>query len=118
MQSQSDGTMEEMTVESECRDLETVLADAVKMDLVDQERIFFQGESMGELVSALVAALHPRDVKALIFWYPAFSIPEDAKRRHIAAGGTYPRLSALWEADDYESALGRRVCKDFRQDDI
>ena len=84
MQSQSDGTMEEMTVESECADLETVLAAAKRLDCVDPQRIFLQGESMGGLVSALVAARRPRDVRALILWYPAFSILEDAGRRYMA----------------------------------
>lgn len=106
-QSQSDGTMEEMTVESECRDLETVLGDARKMDWVDPERIFFQGESMGGLVSALVAARHPWDVKALILWYPAFSIPEDAQRRYMAG-----------ETCVFGITLGRAFDEHARQIDV
>ena len=83
-ESLSDGTMKEMTVESECGDLETVIADMKKLDYIDPERIFLQGESMGGLVSALVAARHPGDIRALVLWYPAFSIPEDAQRRYLA----------------------------------
>ena len=83
-ESRSDGTMEEMTVESECGDLETVLEAAKRLDCVDPQRIFLQGESMGGLVSALVAARRPQDISGLILWYPAFSIPEDAQRQYMA----------------------------------
>lgn len=79
----SDGIMEEMTIESECADLETVIAAAKELDYIDSECIFLLGESMGGLVSALVAAKHQDVVRALVLWYPAFSIPEDAQRRHM-----------------------------------
>lgn len=82
-ESLSDGTMEEMTVESECGDLETVIANIKELDYIDPERIFLQGESMGGLVTALVAARHPEDIRALVLWYPAFSIPEDSQRRYL-----------------------------------
>ena len=48
-QSLSDGTLEEMTVATECRDLRTVMAGARELDFVDPGRIFLQGESMGGL---------------------------------------------------------------------
>lgn len=80
----SDGTMEEMTVGTECEDLNTVI-DCVKgLDYVDQERIFLQGESMGGLVSALAAARRQEDVRALVLWYPAFGVPDGARRRYEA----------------------------------
>lgn len=83
-ESLSDGTMEEMTVGTECEDLNTVI-DCVKgLDYVDSERIFLQGESMGGLVSALVAARCPEDVRALVLWYPAFVVPDDAGKRYEA----------------------------------
>ncbi|HBA47497.1 MAG TPA: hypothetical protein DCZ91_06805 [Lachnospiraceae bacterium] len=83
-ESLSDGTMEVMTVESECGDLETVIAYMKKLDYIEPERIFLQGESMGGLVTALVAARHPEGIRALVLWYPAFSIPEDSQRRYLA----------------------------------
>lgn len=84
LQSLSDGTMEEMTVGTECEDLETVI-DCVKgLEYVDPERIFLQGESMGGLVSALVAARRPEEIRAQVLWYPAFGIPEDAGKRYEA----------------------------------
>ena len=83
-QSLSDGTMEEMTVATECEDLRTVMACARELDFVDPGRIFLQGESMGGLVCALVAAECGEDVRALVLWYPAFGIPEGAGKRYDA----------------------------------
>ena len=84
LESLSDGTMEEMTIATECQDLETVIDGVRKLDYVDPERLFLQGESMGGLVSAMVAAGRPEDIRALVLWYPAFVIPEDAERRYRA----------------------------------
>ena len=86
-ESVSDGSMEEMTVDTECEDLRTVVACVKDLEYVDPERIFLQGESMGGLVSALVAAECPEDVKALVLWYPAFVIPDDAAKRYKAEVG-------------------------------
>ncbi len=79
--SSSDGTMQEMTILSECEDLQTVITCVKELDYVDPERIFLQGESMGGLVSALVAARHPQDIRAMVLWYPALGIPDDARIR-------------------------------------
>lgn len=81
MESLSDGAMTEMTIRSECEDLLTVITYAKELDYVDSKRIFLQGESMGGLVSALAAAEHLEIIRALILWYPAFGIPEDARSR-------------------------------------
>ena len=77
--SASDGAFEEMTVDTECGDLETVIDCVKELGYVDPERIFLQGESMGGLVSALVAAGRPKDIRALVLWYPAFMVPEGAR---------------------------------------
>lgn len=81
MESLSDGRMRDMTIGSECEDLETVLACVKELDYVDRERIFLQGESMGGLVSALVAAQCPDEIRGMVLWYPAFVIPEDVGKR-------------------------------------
>lgn len=83
-ESLSDGKFEEMTVETECGDLETVIDCVKTLEYVDPERIFLQGESMGGLVSALTAARHPGDIRAMVLWYPAFGVPDDAGRRYEA----------------------------------
>ena len=84
MESASDGAMTDMTVRTECEDLETVIAGAKELENVDPDRIFLQGESMGGLVSALTAAKCPEDIAALVLWYPAFVIPEDSAKRYAA----------------------------------
>lgn len=83
-ESLSDGTMEEMTVATECEDLDTVIDCVKALDYVDTERIFLQGESMGGLVSALVAVRRPEDIRAQVLWYPAFGIPNGARKRYEA----------------------------------
>lgn len=84
MESHSDGTMQEMTVESECQDLRTVIAAVKKLDYVDPERLFLIGESMGGLVAALVAAEAFKDIRGMVLWYPAFGIPAGARKRYEA----------------------------------
>lgn len=51
------------------------------MENVDSDQLFIQGESQGGFVGAYVAAQIPEKIKGLILWYPAFVIPDDAKRR-------------------------------------
>ena len=52
-----------------------------QMENVDSDQLFIQGESQGGFVGAYVAAQIPEKIKGLILWYPAFVIPDDAKRR-------------------------------------
>lgn len=84
MESQSDGKMRDMTIGSECGDLKTVLACAMELDYVDREKVFLLGESMGGLVSALVAAQCPDEIRGMVLWYPAFVISEDAGKRQVS----------------------------------
>ncbi len=79
--STSDGRFEDMTVLTEKEDLLTVFKRAREMPEVDKDNIFLLGESQGGLVSALVAAEVADDIKGMILWYPAFVIPDDAKKR-------------------------------------
>ena len=53
-----------------------------RMENVDSDQLFIQGEKSGEDLSVLMyAAQIPEKIKGLILWYPAFVIPDDAKRR-------------------------------------
>ena len=81
LESLSDGEMTDMTPLTEVDDLTTVLRGVSELPYVDSDKIFLQGESMGGLVSAYVAAHNTDMVKGLILWYPAFVIPDDARRR-------------------------------------
>ena len=77
----SDGTMQEMTVLTEAEDLEAVMDSIRDQPYVNNDALYLQGESQGGFVSAIVGNRRKEDVKGLILWYPAFVIPEDAKKR-------------------------------------
>lgn len=80
--SRSGGKMTEMSVFTEQSDLHAVIDRVKRLPLIDPDRIFLFGESQGGFVSAITAADRPADIRGLILWYPAFCIPDDAKRRH------------------------------------
>lgn len=82
MESLSDGVMTDMTVQTECEDLKTVIAGVKELENVDPDKIFLQGESMGGLISALTAVEYPEEIAAMVLWYPAFVIPEDCAKRY------------------------------------
>ncbi len=81
-ESLSDGTLKEMTVQSEIEDLRTVLKAVLKYDFIDPEAVFLMGESMGGFISALVAPEFARSITGLILWYPAFVVPDDSRKRY------------------------------------
>ena len=77
----SDGRLDQMTILTEADDLEAVIDAVLKLDFIDSDRLFLHGDSMGGFISAYVAARLPELIRALVLWYPAFVIPDDAKRR-------------------------------------
>ena len=79
--SKSDGTMLEMSLETEVSDLKCVMDAAKASNHVDPKSLYLMGESMGGMVSAIAGSRYIDEVKGLILWYPAFNIPDDAKRR-------------------------------------
>ncbi len=76
----SGGRSEDMTVFTECRDLEAVMVYARSREYTDEHHITLLGCSQGGLVSGLVAARHPEQIELLILLYPALSIPDDARK--------------------------------------
>lgn len=78
--SRSDGNLLEMSVLTERADLETVLAEVQGWDFVDTGSIYLMGNSQGGLVTALTAAEHQDEIRAVILIYPAFSIYDDVHR--------------------------------------
>lgn len=76
---QSDGETTSMSVLSEVRDLEAVMAFAKAQPYTDENRVMLVGCSQGGFVSALAAAQHPSEVGRLILFYPALCIPDDAR---------------------------------------
>jgi dienelactone hydrolase len=76
--SKSEGKSEEMSVNSEVKDLEAVLEYVKSCPDVDTNRISLLGCSQGGFVSAICAVNHP-EIENLILFYPAFCIPDDAR---------------------------------------
>ncbi len=83
MNSESDGEIGNMTVLTEAEDLEYVMDFCRSLPYVDKEHLFLQGESQGGFVSAIVGERRKEDVTGLILWYPAFIIPDDARKRTL-----------------------------------
>ena len=69
------------SVLTEAATLDTVIDQIKTLDCVDPEQIFLLGESQGGFVSAYVAA-HREDIQALVLYYPAFVLQDDAKKRN------------------------------------
>ena len=74
----SDGKTTEMSVLTEVRDLEAVIAYAQSLPYTGKE-LLLMGCSQGGFVSALVAAKYPDAVSKLVLFYPALCIPDDAR---------------------------------------
>ena len=74
----SDGATTEMSVLTEVRDLEAVIAHVRALPYTG-DRLLLMGCSQGGLVCALTAARHPEWVERLALFYPALCIPDDAR---------------------------------------
>lgn len=82
LHSKSGGKMWEMSVFTEQDDLNAVIDRIKAIDAIDPDKLFLLGESQGGFVTAITAAQRPEDIRAVIEYYPAFCIPEDAAARH------------------------------------
>ena len=78
----SDGDTKEMSVLTEAQNLSDVIDQLKSLDYVDADNLFLFGLSQGGFVSSYVAAQRPEDVKALVLFYPAFSLQKDCWDRH------------------------------------
>ena len=74
--SRSDGETTQMSVLTECDDLEAVLDYFLSRNDVDHSRICLMGDSQGGLVTALTAARRADDVERICLFYPALNIPD------------------------------------------
>lgn len=114
---QSDGTSLNMSVLTNLKDLETVLAGIRKQDFCDRNNVFLMGESQGGLVCALAAGRHVKDVNSLVLFYPAFNIPEVCQKRFpdpSRVPDTYETLGMRIGRQYYEDAVGMDVWKLIR----
>ncbi len=89
----SEGTMLQMSVLTEAKDLQSVLN-----HFKDDERfssIILLGASQGGFVSAYEAAKNNSLIRALVLLYPAFVLQDDARKR-MQADGTFPEQSHIF----------------------
>lgn len=75
---QSDGTSTEMSVLTEVKDLEAVIAYTRSLPYTGNT-LLLMGCSQGGFVSALTAAKSGQSVDKLVLFYPALCIPDDAR---------------------------------------
>lgn len=83
--SKSGGSMLEMSIFTERDDLSAVIGHIKTLDAVDQENLFLLGESQGGCVAGITAPHHRDDIRAMVQYYPAYSIPDDARKRFASA---------------------------------
>lgn len=79
--SKSDGATTEMSVLTEAADLNAVIDGLAVREDVDASELYLVGGSQGGFVSTYVAATRPDDIKALVAFYPAYVIHDDAWSR-------------------------------------
>ncbi len=82
----SEGKSLDMSVLTEAADLRAVIAYAQGREETDASDVTLMGASQGGFVSAMVAAEDAGIVRQLILFYPAFSIPDDARAGRMVAG--------------------------------
>lgn len=70
-----------VSIKTTTADLELILNWSLELSRVDRSRVFLMGQSLGGATSALVAANYPDSVKALVLFFPAFVIEDEARRR-------------------------------------
>lgn len=71
---ESDLTFKEMTFDDELSCARILLEELKKMPQVTD--IYVLGHSMGGAIASELAKLYPEDIKKLVLWAPAFSLPE------------------------------------------
>ena len=79
--SKSGGSMLEMSIFTERDDLSAVIEHLKTLDVIDRDNLFLLGESQGGCVAGITAPRYRDDVRAIVLYYPAFCIPDDAQKR-------------------------------------
>lgn len=79
--SRSGGSMQEMSIFTERDDLRAVIETIKTLDCADQNNLFLLGESQGGCVAGMTAPEYADDLKGMVQYYPAFCIPDDARKK-------------------------------------
>lgn len=82
--SRSGGTMREMSIFTEREDLRSVIEKMKTLECVDQSNLFLLGESQGGCVAGMTAPEYSDDLKGMVQYYPAFCIPDDARKKYAS----------------------------------
>ena len=106
--SRSDGETTEMSVLTEVRDLEAVLAEAKTWTFVDTKKIVIIGGSQGGAVSVVAAGRHADEVAGLIIMYPALYELEKLIHGYESAQA-FPESLVMWGMVE----LGRKYATDM-----
>ena len=83
----SSGDPLDRSVLTEASDLNDVLDALLARTDVDRQRVILFGRSEGGFVATYVAAHRPGDVSAMVLFFPAYSLQDDARARIAASGG-------------------------------
>lgn len=113
----SSGRTEDMSIITEKEDMIAVFKTALELDFVDPDRIILWGESMGGYVAALAGAelaASTGNIKphALVLFYPAFNIRDEALKDHVKKENIKPKIRRsislgkcfaedIWDTDPY-----------------
>lgn len=106
--SRSDGETTEMSVLTEVRDLEAVLAETKKWSFVDTKKIVIIGGSQGGAVSIVAAGRHADEVAGLVIMYPALYELEKLIHAYPSAQD-FPESLVMWGMVE----LGRKYATDM-----
>ncbi|MBQ3302393.1 MAG: alpha/beta fold hydrolase [Eggerthellaceae bacterium] len=110
--SKSDGSMLDMSVLTEADDLNAVIDALLQRPDVDPSKVCLFGRSQGGFVSAYVAAHRPQDIAALVMYFPAFVLQDDARAR-ANEQGRFPETSCI-----AGKTVGRKYSEDAISFDI
>ena len=93
--SKSDGKTNEMSIVTEREELKAILAQLKQRSDVDKSNITLMGESQGGIVTALAAVDVEKDIRNIVLFYPAFSIPVDTHKRYPSKADI-PEEGEIW----------------------
>ena len=103
---ESDGQMTDMSVLTEARDLEVILARLQEDSRVDRDHIFLFGESQGGYVCTYAAGTHAEEIRGLVLLYPAYVMKQYA----------WQSVENMEEYPDTVEVLGATVSGMYIQD--
>lgn len=93
--SRSTGKSTDMTLFTEKQDLLDVFDHISAMDMVDSSAVFLLGGSQGGIVTGLAAEERADQVRGMVLYFPAFSIPDNWRTRFTTEEDT-PENFEFW----------------------